>query len=45
MWHASRGEKVYKVLVGMPVERDHSEERDVDGSRMDLMDIGWGVWS
>jgi hypothetical protein len=33
---------VYKVLVGKPVERDHSEDRDVDGNIMDLREIGWG---
>jgi hypothetical protein len=34
--------KVFRVLVGKP-ERDHSEGRGVDGIRMDLREIGWGV--
>jgi hypothetical protein len=34
--------KVYKVLVGKPKGRGHSEDRDIDGIRMDLREIGWG---
>jgi len=33
---------VYRVLVGMPEERDHSKDQGVDGrmgSAMDLMEI------
>jgi hypothetical protein len=33
---------VYKVLVGKPEGKDHSENRSVDGIRMDLREIGWG---
>jgi hypothetical protein len=36
--------KVYKVLVGKPEGRNHLEDQDVDGVRMDLGEIGfWGV--
>jgi hypothetical protein len=31
--------KLYKFLVGRPKERDHSEDRVVDGIRMDLREI------
>jgi hypothetical protein len=34
--------KVYKVLVGKPKGRGHSEDRDIDGIKMDLREIGWG---
>jgi hypothetical protein len=34
---------VYRVLMGKPTgKRDHSEDRGVDGIRMDLREIGWG---
>jgi hypothetical protein len=34
---------VYRVLMGKPKgKRDHSEDRGVDGIRMDLREIGWG---
>jgi hypothetical protein len=33
---------VYKVLMGKPKERDHSEDQSVDGIRMDLREIGLG---
>jgi hypothetical protein len=33
--------KLYIVLWESPKERDHSEDRGVDG-RMDLREIGWG---
>jgi len=36
---------VYRVLWESPKERDHSEDRGVDGIRMDLREIGWGMWS
>jgi hypothetical protein len=35
--------KVHRVLVENTKERDHSEDRVVDGMRMDLREIGWGV--
>jgi hypothetical protein len=35
--------KVYKVLMGKPKERDHSEDQSVDGIRKDLREIGLGV--
>jgi hypothetical protein len=42
---ARRGEerKVYKVLVGRPEGR-RPRRRWEDGVRMDLREIGWGVW-
>jgi hypothetical protein len=40
-----RRRKVYRVLWESPKERDHSEDRGVDGIRMDLREIGWGMWS
>jgi hypothetical protein len=37
--------KVYRVLVGKPEGKKHLEDQVVDGIRMDLREIGWGVWS
>jgi hypothetical protein len=40
--------KVYRVLVGKPEGKrplGRSRRRLKDGIRMDLMEIGWGVWS
>jgi hypothetical protein len=37
--------KVYKVLVGSRRERDHLKDQGIDGIRMYLREIGWGVWS
>jgi hypothetical protein len=34
--------KLYKVLVGKPEERNHSEDQGVDGIRIDLREIDWG---
>jgi hypothetical protein len=34
--------KVYNVLVKSSKERDQSEDRYVDGIRMDLEETGWG---
>jgi hypothetical protein len=28
-----------------PKERDHSEDQGIDGIRMDLREIGWGMFS
>jgi hypothetical protein len=38
--------KVYKVLVGKPERRPLGRRRRrwEDGIRMDLREIGWGVW-
>jgi hypothetical protein len=37
---------VYKVLVGKPEgKRPLGRPRWEDGIRMDLRDVGWGVWS
>jgi hypothetical protein len=27
------------------MEKDHLKDQDVDGIKMDLREIGWGVWS
>jgi hypothetical protein len=46
MWHAwERREKCTKFWWESPKERGHSEDRGVDGIRMDLRESGWGVWS
>jgi hypothetical protein len=40
--------EVYRVLVGKPEGKrplGRSRRRWEDGIRMDLMEIGWGVWS
>jgi hypothetical protein len=34
--------KLYKVLVGKQKERDHLEDQDEDGIRMDHREISWG---
>jgi hypothetical protein len=42
------GRNVYRVLVGKPGRRRPLEiprRRCEDGIKMDLRDIGWGVWS
>jgi hypothetical protein len=42
------GRCVYRILVGKPEgERPHQRPRHrwEDGIRMDLREIGWGVWS
>jgi hypothetical protein len=48
-WHAwARRERCSKVLVGKPKgKRAHEKPRHrwVDGIRMDITEIGWGVWS
>jgi hypothetical protein len=36
---------MYKVLVGTPERKHHSEDRGVERSRMDLREIGRGMWS
>jgi hypothetical protein len=46
--HMGEGRKVYKVLVGKlerkrPLER--LRHRWEDGIRMDLREIGWGMWN
>jgi hypothetical protein len=37
--------KYKKFWRESPKERDHSEERGMDGVRMGLRQIGWGMWS
>jgi hypothetical protein len=45
MWHAwEKGEKCTKFLWKSTKERDHSEDRGVDGIRMDLREFGLGEW-
>jgi hypothetical protein len=42
------GRNVYRVLVGKPEEKDHSEDQDVDGrmgSKLILGRLVGGVWS
>jgi hypothetical protein len=42
-----REEKLYKVLVGQPERKrpfGRPWSRWEDGIRMDLREIGWGVW-
>jgi hypothetical protein len=44
MWHAwERRGKCTRFWWESPKERDHSADRRVDGIRMDLRDIGWGM--
>jgi hypothetical protein len=46
MWHAWRI-KVYKVLVGKPEGKrplGRPRRRLVNWIKMDLREIGWGVW-
>jgi hypothetical protein len=39
------GEKSVQGFGGeSPKERDHSEDRHIDGIRMELVEMGWG-WS
>jgi hypothetical protein len=49
MWHAwERREKLYKVLVGNPERKTplgRPRRRREDGIRMDLREIGLGVWT
>jgi hypothetical protein len=39
------GMKVYRVLVVKSQEKNHLENQEVDGIRLDLREIGWGVCS
>jgi hypothetical protein len=42
------GRNVYRVLVGKPegkVSLERPKRRREDGLKMDLREIGWGVWS
>jgi hypothetical protein len=42
------GRNVYRVLVGKPEGKrllGRPNRRWEDGMKMDLMEIGWGVWS
>jgi hypothetical protein len=44
MWQVwERGKQRTRFWWESPKERDHSEDRGVDGIRMDLREIGWGV--
>jgi hypothetical protein len=45
MWHAwERREKCTRFWWESQKERDYSEDQVVDGIRMDLGEIGLGVW-
>jgi hypothetical protein len=46
--HMGEGRNVYRVLVGKPEGKRQLERprrRWEDGTKMDLGEIGWGVWS
>jgi hypothetical protein len=46
MWHAwERGETCTGFWWESPKEKDHLKDQVVDGIKMDLREIGWGVWS
>jgi hypothetical protein len=46
MWHVwERRQKCTRFWWESPKERDHWEDRWKDGIRMDLREIGSGVWS
>jgi hypothetical protein len=46
MGEGERREKCTRFWWESPKEGDHSEDRGVDGLRMDLREIGWGWgWS
>jgi hypothetical protein len=46
MWHAwERGETYTGFWWEGLKEKDNSENQGVDGIKMDLREIGWGVWS
>jgi alpha-glucosidase (family GH31 glycosyl hydrolase) len=45
MWHVwETREKCTRFWWESPKERDHLEDQGVDGIRIDLKEIGWGVW-
>jgi hypothetical protein len=46
--HTGEGRNVYRVLVGKPKGKKpfgSPRRRWEDGIKMDLREIGWGVWS
>jgi hypothetical protein len=46
--HVGEGGNVYRILVGKPEGRrplGRPRHRWQDGIKMDLREIGWGVWS
>jgi hypothetical protein len=46
--HVGEGRNVYRVLVGKPEGKrplGRPRSRREDGIKMDLREIGWGVWS
>jgi hypothetical protein len=46
MWHTwERRENCTRFWWESQNERDHLEDQDTDGIRMDLREIGWGVQS
>jgi hypothetical protein len=48
MWHAWEGVEVYRVLVGKPEGKrplGRPRGRWEEWIKMDLREIGWGVWS
>jgi alpha-glucosidase (family GH31 glycosyl hydrolase) len=43
MWHAwGRGETCTGFWCENPRERDHLKDKGIDGTKMDLREIGWG---
>jgi hypothetical protein len=36
------GRNVYRILVGKPEGKNHLKDQGVDGTKMDLKEIGWG---
>jgi hypothetical protein len=43
-----KGRNVYRILVGKPEGKrplERSSRRWEDGIKMDIREIGWGVWS
>jgi hypothetical protein len=48
MWHAWERESVYRLLLGKPEGKRplvRPRRRWEDGIKMDLREVGWGVWS
>jgi alpha-glucosidase (family GH31 glycosyl hydrolase) len=44
MWHAwERGETCTGFWWESPKEKDHLKDQGVDGSKMDVREIGWGT--
>jgi hypothetical protein len=46
MWHArERGERCTGFWWKSQREKDHLKDQGVDEIKMELREIGWGVWS